>query len=366
MYAVGKTGTGKSTLLRVLIEQDIRNGEGLAVLDPHGDVIEAVLATFPEKRRSDVIHFDVPNPACAIAFNPFDGVPEEKRPLAGAALVEVFKKIWTDSWGVRLEHILRNSLLTLLDQPEATLADILRLLVDDPFRRTAVARTRNAQVRQFWASEYERYSPRYRVDVAAPIQNKIGAFLSDPILHRILTTPRSSFSLREVMDSRKVLLVNLAKGRIGESSSALLGSMIVSQIGSAGLSRADVGEHTRSDFYVYLDEFQTFTTQSLSGMLSELRKYRVNMILANQYLSQVDEQVAESIMGNVGTLVTFRVGPKDAVLLAKEFAPVFLAADLVNIPNHSVYLKLMIDGSVSRPFSADTICDNAWNDVVLS
>jgi hypothetical protein len=355
MYVIGKTGTGKSTLLQRLIEQDIRNGEGVALLDPHGDLIEKLLGEVPDHRKGDLIYFNVPDPENTLSFNPLEGVPQAKRPLVAAGLLEVFKKIWTDSWGTRLEHILRNALLTLLDQPDATIADILRLLDDDLYRRTAVTRITNPQVRRFWIQEYENFPGRYRADASAPIQNKVGAFLTDPIMNRILTQPKSSFDLRRIMDEGKILLVNLAKGKIGEGPAALLGALLVSQLGFAGLSRADIREVARRDFYLYLDEFQTFTTMSLASMLSELRKYRVNLILANQYLSQVDRQVEDAIMGNVGTLISFRVGPRDADFLAKEFSPQFRALDLVNLPAYSIYLRLMIDGAVSPPFSATTI-----------
>lgn len=355
MYVLGKTGTGKSTLLSVLAEQDVRRGEGLALLDPHGDLAERLLATMPAHRRSDLVYFNVPAHDQDIHFNPLDSVPLIKRPLVGAWLLDAFKKIWADSWGVRMEHILRNTLLTLLDQPEATLADMLPLLDNRAFRTRAVDRTTNHQVRRFWLHEYENYSWRYRSDAIAPIQNKVGAFLANPILNRILGHPRSSFNLREIMDQGKILLVNLAKGKLGEDPSSLLGALLVSQIGSAGLARADIAEEERRDFYLYLDEFQTFTTLSLSGMLSELRKYRVNMILANQYIAQVQEEVMDAIMGNVGTIISFRVGPRDAAFLAKEFYPVFDLNDLINLPNHAIYLKIMVDGTVSQPFSANTI-----------
>ena len=360
MYTVGKTGTGKSTLLETLVRQDIDNCAGLALLDPHGDLVERLLLQIPERRKDDLIHFNVPDPECSLGFNPLESVPPLKRPLTADGLLQVFKKIWTDSWGPRLEHILRNVLLALLDQPEATLADISRLLTDDAFRRNAAKRVANSQVRRFWLQEYENYSPSFRNQAIAPIQNKVGAFLSEPILNRILTQPKSAFNLRQIMDDGKILLVNLAKGRIGGNASSLLGAMLVSQIGVAGLSRAEVAEPERRDFYLYLDEFQTFTTASLSSMFSELRKYRVNLILANQYLSQIDPGVSDAILGNVGTLITFRVGPKDAAFLSKELSPPFTPSDLTNLPNHSIYLKLMIDGVVSRPFSADTIRPIEW------
>lgn len=355
LYIIGKTGTGKSTLLETLIRQDIHTGQGVALLDPHGDLVERILARMPEHRKGDLIYFNVPDASRPLGFNPLENVAPAKRPLAASGLLEVFKKIWADSWGPRLEHILRNALLALLDQPQATLADVLRLLDDNAFRRNVAARTANARVRNFWLREYETYPARFRVEAIAPIQNKVGAFLADPILNSIVTQPKSAFDLRQVIDERRVLLVNLAKGKIGDDSSALLGAMLVSRIGLAGLSRADVPEAGRREFYLYLDEFQTFTTLALATMLSELRKYHINLILANQYLSQVDPLVRDAILGNVGTLVSFRLGPEDAELLAKEFYPEFTFEDLVGLPNYTIYLKLMVDGAVSRPFSAETL-----------
>jgi hypothetical protein len=254
-----------------------------------------------------------------------------------------------------MEHILRNALLTLLDQPEATLADVLRLFNESSFRRQALAHVTSPAVRDFWVNEYEQYFWRLRAEAIAPIQNKVGAFLAHPILNRILTQPRSSFDLRAIMDDGRILLVNLAKGRLGDDVASLLGALLVSQIGSAGLGRAEAPEETRRDFFLYLDEFHTFTTQSLATMLSELRKYRVGMVLAHQYLGQLEPEILDAILGNVGTLVAFRVGPADAEILARELYPYLSAGDLGNLPNHAIYLRLMIDGAVSAPFSADTV-----------
>jgi len=353
MYVIGKTGTGKSTLLETLIRQDIVNGEGLALLDPHGDLVEKVLRAVPDKNKGDLIYFNVPdNP---LGFNPLEKVAPEKRTLAAAGLLDAFKKIWADSWGPRLEHILRNAFLALLDQPEATLTDVLRLLDDLTFRREICSRVYNSQVRDFWLREYENYPIRLRAEAIAPIQNKVGAFLTDPVLNRILTQKRSDFDLRHVMDEGKILLVNLAKGKIGADASSLLGALLVTKIGLAGLSRADVPEETRRDFYLYLDEFQNLATLSLANMLSELRKYRVNMVLSHQYLSQLDPQVKDAILGNTGTIISFRLGLTDAEMLAGEFYPFFSARDLINLPNYHIYLRLMIDGVVSQPFSAGTL-----------
>jgi hypothetical protein len=358
MYIIGKTGTGKSTLLAAMIRQDIQSGRGLALLDPHGDLVERLLGVVPESRKGDLIYFNVPDASRPLGFNPLEKVPPLKRSLAASGLLEVFQKIWANSWGPRLEHILRNALLALVEQPEATLADILRLLDDRAFRRLAAGRVASSQVRQFWLREYESYPARFRAEAIAPIQNKVGAFLADPLLNQILTQPRSTFDLREVMDHGKILLVNLAKGKIGGDSAALLGALLVARVGLAAVSRADVPEAERRDFYLYLDEFQSFTTLSLANMLSELRKYRVGMILAHQYLSQLDLQVRDAILGNVGTIITFRVGLTDAEILEKEFRPEFSALDLISLPNYHVYLRLMVDGVVSKPFSAKTLASS--------
>lgn len=355
MYLIGKTGTGKSTLLETLLRQDVEAKRGMALLDPHGDLVGKVLAHLPKHRQADVIYFDVPNTAAPLGFNPLETVSPNRRALAAAGLLDVFKKLWFDSWGPRLEHILRNALLALFDQPNATLADVLRMFNDDRFRKAVATATGNKQVAEFWLKEYQHYPARFQLEAIAPIQNKVGAFLTDPVLNRILTQERSAFKLRQVMDEGKILLVNLSKGQLGEDTSSLLGSLLVSRIGLAALSRSDVPEEDRRDFHLYIDEFHTFTTLSLTTMLSELRKYRTSLVLANQYLSQLDEKIQNAILGNVGTLVAFRLGLQDAEIFAKEFYPEITATDLMNLPNYHIYLKLMIDGQVSKPFSARTL-----------
>lgn len=355
LYVLGKTGTGKSTLLHTMVLQDLDRGDGVALVDPHGDLVRKLLLELPERRVDDVLYLNLSDPAPTIYFNPLCGIPVKARPFVASSLVEAFKKIWSDSWGVRMEHILRNALLTLLDLKDSTLGDLLPLLEDKTFRLRATRELRNPQVAHFWTHEFANYSPRTRLEAIAPIQNKIGALLSDPVVCSVLTKPQSSFDLRRLMDERQVLLVNLAKGHIGDGPAALLGAILVSLIGSAALSRSNVDEDKRPDFYVYLDEFQTYTTESVAGMLAELRKYHVNLTLANQHLSQVDGVVADAILGNVGGIISFRVGPKDAALLAKEFYPPFAATDLVNLPNHSVVLRFLINGEVCQPFSARTI-----------
>src|SRR3989454_7187897 len=299
LYVIGKTGTGKSTLIANLARQDLLHGEGFALLDPHGDLVEEVLKFVPEERRSDLIYFNGPDTAHPLAFNPLESTQPALRPLVASGLITVFKKIWAESWGPRMEYILRNALLALLDLPASTLLDIPRLLDDLAFRGHVLAYVRNDQVRRFWLREYGNYPARFRAEAIAPIQNKVGEFLVNPILRKIVGQPKSAFDLRQVMDEGKILLVNLAKGKIGEDTAALLGAMLVTKIGLAALSRADVPEGDRRDFYLYADEFPTFTTSSFAGMLSEMRKYRLGLVLAHQYLSQVGEAPRDPIPGKL-------------------------------------------------------------------
>jgi type IV secretory pathway TraG/TraD family ATPase VirD4 len=355
MYILGKTGTGKSTLLETLVHQDIKVGNGLMLLDPHGDMAQRIAAAVPRERASDLIYFDVPDTSRPLGFNPMEISASSNTSLTVSNLLEIFKKLWADFWGPRLEHVLRNAFLALMDQPEATLADVLRIVNDKDFRNKVVEETHNDQVRAFWWDEYARYSPAFRAVIVAPLQNKVGAFLADPVLNGILTQKRSAFDLRDVMDSRKILLVNLAKGKIGEDSAALLGGLLLTKAGLAGLGRANVPEEERRPFFVYADEFHTFTTLGTASMLSELRKYRVGMILAHQYISQLDPQVRDAVLGNTGTMITFRLGATDAHTIAKEFEPELSALDLMSLPNYQIYLKLMVGGAVSRPFSAETL-----------
>ncbi|MEK7795671.1 MAG: type IV secretion system DNA-binding domain-containing protein [Candidatus Hydrogenedentota bacterium] len=362
MYLIGKTGVGKSTLLATLIKQDIERGRGLMLLDPHGELVSQVRQLVPPSRRPDVIYFNVPDNRERLGFNPLETVPENRRSLAAGGLLDAFKKLWADSWGPRLEHILRNAIHALLEHPGATLADIPRILDDSSFRKTVAANVTNAEVRRFWLKEFEGYPARLKAEAIAPIQNKVGAFLTDPVLRDVLTVPRGSIRLREIMDEGKVLLVDLSKGKIGEDTSSLLGSLLASRINLAALSRADTPERERRDFFVYLDEFQTFTSLSFVTMLSELRKYHVGAVLAHQYLAQLDEQVKEGILGNVGTLVVFRLGATDAEVFAQEFDPHFTETDITNLANFRAYLKLMIDGQVSAPFSAETIPPESLNE----
>lgn len=355
MCVIGKTGTGKSTLLETMVRQDIGSGHGLALVDPHGDLVERVAAAVPAHRLDELVYLNAPDPGQPYGYNPLKRVRADKRSLAASGMLEVLRKMWSDAWGVRMEHILRNGLLALLERDGATLPDLLRLLGDDPFRKSVAGLVSNPPVRDFWLREYPKYPYRYRAESIAPIQNKVGAYLADSSVRKILTSPEKPIHIRQIMDGGKILLINLAKGKIGDDAAGLLGGLLVTTIGLAAFSRAEAPEEERRPFYVYIDEFQNFTTLSVANMVAELRKYRIGMVFAHQYLHQLEPAVQHAVLGNAGTIIAFRLGPKDAVLLAREFAPRIGAQDLLNLPNHSIYLKLMIDGAPSNPFSAETL-----------
>jgi type IV secretory pathway TraG/TraD family ATPase VirD4 len=352
LYIIGKTGTGKSTLLAQMARQDIAAGRGMALIDPHGDLVARLYDECCD--RTDVVYLDATDPAQPYGYNPLRHVRPDRIPLAASGLLEVLKKIWADAWGVRMEHILRNALYALLEQKEATLLDILRLFRERAYRRQVAAAVTNEPVRVFWEKEFDRFSFGYRADGVASIQNKIGAFLADPFMRRILTEPREPISLRRIMDEGKVLLVNLGKGRIGEDSASLLGGLLVTTIGLAAYSRADMAPASRRDFFVYVDEFQNFTTLAVANMLAELRKYRVGLTMAHQYLHQLEPEIRHAVLGNAGSLVSFRLGAEDAPLIASELKSRFSSADLQGLPNYHAYIRLMIDGEPSKAFSATT------------
>ena len=356
---IGKTGTGKSALLQSIVLQDIAAGNGGALFDPHGDLVRSVASRIPAPLQDAVVFLDATDPTLKLRFNPFANVPKRQRALAAAGLVEVFKKIWSDDWGPRLEHLLRNVVFTLLERPESTLADIPRLIADRTFRSQVVAGIDDPIVREFWTNEFEKYSPGFRSVVVAPLQNKIGALLTDPTLRRILTEPGERLDLRRIMDESKILLVNVDKGLVGEGPAATLGSFLLSHLALAAISRSDIPESQRRDFSIVLDEYQTFTTLSVATMLAELRKFRIGMVLANQHLSQVDPAIRDAVFGNAGTLIAFRVGADDGTYLAREFAPTFSAEDIISLPRYHIYIRLLVDGDPSSPFSATTLPPDA-------
>ena len=352
VYMIGKTGVGKSTLIETLALQDLFAGRGFALIDPHGDLVERIATQVPQELAGRVAYLNAPDPSQPYGYNPLRRVRDDKIPLAVSGLLETLEKLWPDAWGVRMEHVLRNSLYALLERDDSTLPDILRLYADKEFRASVVRGIRNHTVRRFWKDEFEHYPARLRADACAPIQNKLGALLSDPTLFRILVEPEIDLRFRSLMDDGGVLLVNVSKGRLGEESALILGSFVTSTIGLAAFSRAEQPAESRKPFFVYLDEFQNFTTLMLANMMSELRKYGVGLTLAHQHFHQLEPDIRHAVLGNAATLISFRVGPDDASLLAKEFQPKFDVEDLLNLPNRNVYLKLMIDGAPSIPFSA--------------
>lgn len=355
VYVIGKTGTGKSTLLERMALQDLARGEGFALIDPHGDLVEKIADRIPPDRLLDVVYLNAADPTQPYGYNPLRRVRQDRIALAASGLMEVFEKMWPDAWGVRMEHILRNVLMALLEQPAATLHDVLRIMSDGKYRKSVATSLQNETVKTFLLKEFDRFTFGYRADGIAPIQNKVGAFLADPLLNRILTAPKQDLHIHQIMDDGRVLLVNLAKGRIGEDSSSLLGGMLVTTLGLAGYSRAETAPVRRRDFFIYVDEFQSFTTLALANMLAEMRKYRLGFTIAHQYLHQLTPDIRHAVLGNVGSLVSFRVGAEDAPYLSRELAGTFSDTDLLQLPNYRIYLKLMIDGMPSLPFSAATL-----------
>ncbi len=359
IYIIGKTGVGKTTLLENMTIADMKSGKGVAIVDPHGEFAEKMLDFVPEERLDDVIYFDPSDMEYPIAFNPMEQVGTEYRHLVASGLMGVFKKIWADAWSARMQYILNNTLLALLEYPGATLLGILRMFSNQDYRKQIVSNLKDPVIKAFWEDEFSKYSQRFETEALAAIQNKVGQFVSNPLVRNILGQPRSSLNMRDIMDSGKIFICNLSKGKIGEDNSALLGAMIITRMQLAAMSRVDTSELKRRDFFLYVDEFQNFATESFANILSEARKYRLSLVLAHQYIGQLvtgdSTSVRDAVFGNVGTIISFRVGAADAEFLEKEFMPEFLQNDLVNLAKANVYIKLMIDGVASRPFSAETL-----------
>ena len=358
VYIIGKTGMGKSVLLENMAAQDIMNGNGIAFIDPHGSTAETLLDYVPKERIQDVIYFapfDIDNP---VSFNVIEDVGYEKRHLVVSGLMAAFKKIWADQWSARMEYILQNVLLSLVEYPGATLIDVNRMLIDKDFRKEVVAHTTDPLVKSFWVDEFAKYTDRYTQEATPAIQNKIGQFVSNPLIRNIIGQQKSSFDFRKAMDEKKIIIMNLSKGRMGETNAQLIGSMLIVKIYLAAMSRADVSaEDMRMlpNFYFYVDEFQSFANETFADILSESRKYKLNLTIAHQYIFQMPEEVQKAVFGNVGTMIIFRVGGEDAAALETEFMPVFTPEDMVSLGAYQIYLKLMIDGISSKPFSATTL-----------
>lgn len=358
MYIIGKTGMGKSTLLENLAIQDIKNGEGVCFIDPHGSVVEKLLDFIPPHRVRDVIYFapfDLDNP---IAFNVMEDVGKDQRHLVASGLMSTFEKIWVDAWSARMAYILNNTILALLEYPGSTLLAVNRVLADKKFREKVVSNITDPAVKSFWVDEFAKYTDRFAAEATPAIQNKVGQFTSNPLIRNIIGQPKSSFDFREAMDSKKIVLINLSKGRVGEQNANLLGGMLITKIYLAAMSRSNVTPvelHRLPPFYLYVDEFQSFANKTFENILSESRKYKLSLTIAHQYIEQMEEEVRNSVFGNVGTLISFRVGPFDAEVLEKVFFPTFTKEDLVNLGFAQIYLTLMIDGVGSQPFSAVTL-----------
>jgi len=363
IYLVGKTGMGKSELLKNMAIQDILADRGIAFIDPHGEVAESLLDYIPAKRINDVVYFNPADLDFPISFNVMEKVVIEHRHLVASGLMGVFKKIWPDVWSARMEYILNNAILALLEYPNSTLLGVNRMLADADYRKKVVERITDPMVKSFWIHEFARYTQRLEVEATAAIQNKVGQFISNPLIRNIIGQVKSKIDMREVMDNGKILIANLSKGKVGEDNSRLLGALLITKLQLAAMSRVDVLEEERRDFYLYVDEFQNFATEAFANILSEARKYRLNLTLAHQYIAQLEEMTAagrstkvrDAVFGNVGTMITFRIGAEDAEFLEKEFSPEFLAQDLVNLSKYNIYLKMIISGVVSRPFSAETL-----------
>lgn len=352
-YCFGKSGAGKTSLLKCLMLQDAEANRGFSFLDVHGDASREIYEKLNERfANRNIIYFDVTNPELRFGYNPLRSVSPSKRSLVASNILEIFQRNWKSAWGMKMEHILRMILLTLLDQPKAQLSDILKLLHHKSYREQCLPNITSQEIRQFWTQEF----PKYKPNDLLPIMNKLGGFLSHSIVRKILIENKNQLSLRSIIDTKKILIINLAKGQVGADVANILGGLLLTSLASASFSRIDILEKDRTPYFLYIDEFQTISgTELIAELLAQVRKFKIGLILANQFLSQLDPKVRASVLGNVGTIIAFRLGITDAKLMAKEFYPIFKTEDFISLANYSIYLKLMIDGKPSIPFSADTI-----------
>ncbi|WP_232272129.1 type IV secretory system conjugative DNA transfer family protein [Thiosulfatihalobacter marinus] len=348
-YVVGQTGTGKSTLLMNMAIQDNGQRIGFALVDPHGDLAETLSG-----QMGDQAHvWNVADPTCHFGYNPLTKTSPALRPLIASGLIETLKKQWADAWGVRMEHLLRHAILALLDTPKTDLRDIIQIFLDREFRKQVLVHVRDEQVRQFWTEEYPAMNYKNATDGLAPIANKLGAFLAHPIVRKAICEPEEPLRFRQIMDQGQILIVNLAKGRLGSDIANVLGGLIVSGVTHAAFSRHDLSEAERRPFFLYVDEFHSFTTEAVADLLSETRKYKLGVILSQQHTGQNDHPVFASVMGNVGTMICFRIGASDAPLLSAQLGKAEIR-DLINQPNHRAFVRMMIDGQPSKAFTMTT------------
>jgi len=355
IWTVGKTGTGKSTMIANMVIDDLKKGRGVGVIDPHGDLCEDILDFIPKGRINDTVYFNPSDRAYPIVVNPLEVTNREEAELVVSGLMSIFTKVWSNVWSARMEYILRNSFLTLAEIPNSTLADVLKILANQSYRNKTVAKISDPALVHFWKEEFDQMPPVLQKEAIAPIQNKVGQFVTSPMVRKIIGSPKSTISLDEIMDQRKIFIANLSQGKLGEDNAALLGAMLITKFQLASMRRVDVSKEERVPFYLYVDEFQNFATDSFIKILSEARKFGLALTLANQYMAQIPEPVQKAILGNAGTLISFSVGAEDAQVIYKEFAEVFSQNDLINLQNFQVALKIMIDGHTSRPFLASTL-----------
>lgn len=354
IYCIGKTGMGKSTLLQKMALSDITKGKGCGIIDPHGDVAKYLLEQIPENRKKDVVYIHPGDKNNSITFNPLHAVHPEFHSLVSSGLLSTFKKIWGEFWGPRLEHILRHCLLTLLNYPKATLLNIQPLLTDTIFRHQVLDCVKDDYLLNFWRLEFDRYTPSFKQEIISPILNKMGVFNANHPIRKLFGSETSSFRMSRILDDEKILIVNLSKGEIGEEASTIIGSILVTSIQLSALYRAKIPMDKRIPFYLYVDEAHSFLSLAFADILAEARKYGLSLFLAHQYIEQLQHEIRASIFGNVGTIICFRVGISDAEILEKEFEPIFNNNDLISLPKFEIYLKLMIEGVTSQPFSSRT------------
>jgi hypothetical protein len=359
LYVIGKTGMGKSKLLELLINKDIRSNKGIILMEPHGDLSKEIVNMIPESRIDDVVYFDPTDLDYPIGFNPMEGVGSiEFRQNIVAGFISIFKKMFGLNWNERFEHVLRYTTLALLEYPQASILGIPRMLTDNIFRQEVIGYVTDPMVKKFWATEFSSWNDQFANDAIVPIINKIGQFVANPMIRNIVGQAKSGFSLDEVMNKGKILIVNLSVGKLGEENAALLGSMFITKIWQTAMSRTSIPEEKRLDTFLYIDEFQNFATTAFANILSEARKYRLNLTIAHQYMQQLPPEVRATIFGNVGSIIGFRVGGEDAQVLVKEFEPVFNINDFLNLDLRNFYIKMAISGQTASPFSAQTLTLN--------
>lgn len=355
LYVVGKSGTGKSKLLELIIKDDILAGKGVGILDPHGDLVDNVLRMIPEERMKDVVYFDPGDVDFPIAFNPLEKVDEKFKMQITIGFIDIFKKLFGNNWSSRLEHVLRYTTLALLDSPNTTVLSILKMLSDKNYRQTIIARIEDSVVKNFWVNEFAGWSEKFDAEAITPLLNKVGQLVSTNMIRNIIGQPKNTFNLRDIMDNQKILLMKVSKGLLGEENSQLIGSMIITKIYQAAMARADMREEDRKDFYFYVDEFQNFATDTFGEILSEARKYHLCLTIAHQFIGQLNEEIRKTVFGNVGSIISFRVGAEDAVVLAEEYTPVFEVRDIINLGVREFYTKMSIDGELTEAFSGKTL-----------